>query len=123
MPAATILIADDDITLTEILKTKFSNGGFKVFVANNSTDAEKIMIEKKPQVTILDIMMPKKSGLEVLDDIRHNPQTKDLAVFILSNLNQKQDKDRAYALGVKDYIVKVDFSLDELFEKIAKSLI
>lgn len=117
-----ILIADDDTSLVEILKTKFSSLGHTVLVAHNGEEAEKTMIEQKPDVSIVDIMMPKKSGLELLQDIRNNPETKNLAVFILSNLSQPKDQERAKALGVEEYIVKVNLSLDQIVEKVDNCL-
>lgn len=118
MPAGTILIADDDVNLSEILKIQFSSLGYTIFIAHNGEEAEKIMLEQKPDVTILDIIMPKKNGIEVLEDIRNNPATKDLTVFVLSNLSQKKDEDRVNALGVREYILKINLSLDQIVEKV-----
>lgn len=119
---AIILIAEDDVNLSEILKSKLVSLGYDVFTAHNGEEAEKLITEKNPDLALLDIMMPKKSGLEVLESVVKNPKTKDIAAFMLSNLGQKKDIDKATSLGAKDYIVKANSSLAEIVQKMDQYL-
>lgn len=118
MPQATVLIAEDDANLAEILKTKLSALGYNVFVAHEGDETEKLMMEQKPDLSLLDIMMPKKSGLEVLESISKLPDAKEMPVMMMSNLGQKKDIDKADSLGAKDYIVKANSSLADIVKKI-----
>lgn len=118
MPQATILIAEDDVNLSDILKTKLSALGHNVLVAHDGEEAEKFIVDQKPDLSLLDIMMPKKSGLDVLETVAQKPETKDLAMMMLSNLAQKKDIDRAQTIGAKEYIVKANTSLAEIVQKL-----
>ena len=118
MPQATILIAEDDVNLADILKAKLAALGYNVLVAHDGEAAEQFIMKDQPDLSLLDIMMPKKSGLEVLESVSQKPEMKSLAVMMLSNLAQKQDIDKAQTMGAKEYIVKANTSLAEIVQKL-----
>jgi len=122
MSQATILIAEDDVNLSEILKTNLVSLGYSVLSAHDGEEAEKLIFANSPDLSLLDIMMPKKSGIEVLEAMKNNPATKDLAAMMLSNLGQKADLDKCKALGAKDYLIKANVSLSEIVKKIDEYL-
>lgn len=86
---ARILIAEDDVNLSSILGSKLGSLNYEVFTVSDGEAAEKLILEKTPDIGLLDIMMPKKSGLEVLESVMKNPKGKETAFFMLSNLGQK----------------------------------
>ncbi|MFA6521578.1 MAG: response regulator [Candidatus Gracilibacteria bacterium] len=122
MSQATILIAEDDVNLSEILKTNLVSLGYSVLSAHDGEEAEKLIFANSPDLSLLDIMMPKKSGIEVLEAMKNNPATKDLAAMMLSNLGQKADLDKCKELGAKDYLIKANVSLSDIVKKIDEYL-
>ena len=81
-----------------------------------------LAVSEKPDLIILDMILPKMNGFEVLQELKNNPKTKNIPVVILSNLGQESDVDRAMSLGAVDYLIKTDFSINEVVEKISKYL-
>lgn len=117
-----VLIAEDDIQLVDMYKRKFDLEGF---VTETAEDGEKA-IEKiksfKPNLTLLDIMMPKVDGLEVLKKIREDEETKDMLVVMLTNLSSESVAEQIYKLGATDYIVKADFTPLEVANRVKEIL-
>jgi len=96
---------------------KLSKEGYDtVFAVNGEEGIEKITIEK-PDLIILDLMVPKKDGFAVLEEIKKNPDLAKIPVLVLSNLGQQSDKDRAIALGANEYMVKVNYSMQEVVDR------
>ncbi|MBI5078336.1 MAG: response regulator [Candidatus Yonathbacteria bacterium] len=115
-----ILIIEDDEHISKIYDLKFSKEGYKtIFVTNGEEGMEKIITEK-PDLVILDLMLPKKDGFMVLEEVKKNPEFAKIPILVLSNLGQKIDQDRALALGAKEYLVKVEYSMQEVVDR-AKS--
>lgn len=115
-----ILIVEDDIFLVDLYRTKFELEGFKVYLAY---DGEKgwIMAKKhKPRVILLDLILPKMSGFEVLDKIKTDQQTKTIPVILLTNLSQQADVDKGLKMGANDYLIKAHFMPSEVVAKIKK---
>lgn len=117
-----ILVAEDDKFYGNIYKTKLTKEGYDVLVAANGVEAMKAMHEKKPDILILDLIMPLKDGFEVLKEVRSDPKLKDLKVLALSNLGQEEDKKRVTELGVLEYLIKTNLSIQEVTAKIKKHL-
>lgn len=121
-PTHTILIAEDDAFLSRVLIDKLEKEKFTVIHATDGDDALKKMSENPVQLAILDIIMPKKTGFDVIDEMKKNPATATIPVIILSNLGQESDKQRAIEKGVVGYFVKSEISLVSVVEKIRASL-
>lgn len=117
-----VLIIEDDEQVARVYTIKLKQEGIETSVAvDGETGLEKI-ISEKPNLVLLDLMLPKKDGFWVLEEIVKKPELKKIPVVVLSNLGQEQDKEQALKLGVKDYLVKADISIKEVVEKIKKYL-
>ena len=92
--------------LSGVYKSRLEMEGFDVRDVNNGENALVSVLEFKPDLVLLDAMMPKISGFDVLDILRNNAETKDVRVIMLTALSQPKDKERAESLGVNDYLVK-----------------
>ena len=113
-----ILVAEDDMFLANAYKAKLSKVGFDLDIAADGEETMQKIKTYKPDILLLDLMMPKKDGFSVLEDIRKDPVFKSLPIVVASNLGQKEDIDRAMSLGADGYIVKSNLSLSELVDKI-----
>ncbi len=121
-PTHTILIAEDDDFLSRVLVDKLEKEKFTVIHALDGEDALKKMSETPVSLVILDIIMPKKTGFDVIDEMKKNPAMQNIPIIILSNLGQESDKKRAMEKGVLDYFVKSQTSMATVVEKIRASL-
>lgn len=112
-----ILIAEDEKPLRDTLTSKLKDANYEVVEAKNGHEVlEKIKIEK-PDLILLDIVMPEKNGFEILEDLRIKQNDKT-PVIVLSNLEEKEDVERGKNLGISEYITKSDISLNDLVVKI-----
>ena len=110
-----LLIIEDDKTLSLVLQRKFSDENFKVSLATTGEEAlAAVKGENKPDLALLDILLPGLDGFEVLKRIKEDPATKDIRVIILSNLGQKEEVERGIKLGAEKYMVKLSHSLNEV---------
>ena len=119
--AKPILIVDDDKFLLDMYAIKFNEKGFDVHTAMSGDEAlEKLKADEfKPLVVLLDIVMPGKSGFEVLEEVRKNKVVSDeTTIIILSNLGQKEDIDKGLTLGADGYIVKASATPSEVVVKV-----
>jgi DNA-binding response OmpR family regulator len=121
----TILLVEDDPFLSSILQLKLDKENFKTIRAADGEEALNLLIEQgiKPDAILLDLILPKKNGFEVLETIRQDPTLEKLPVIIISNLGQPSDIDRGKALGVIDYFVKAKLSVDELVNKVKEEIV
>ena len=117
-----ILLVEDDRFLIKAVYTKLTQKGFEVVLANDGDEAISKAKTEKPEIVLLDMVLPKKSGFEVLRELKGNPETASIPVFILSNLAQDQDIQEGKALGAEDYIVKSNTSLSAIVDKVANFL-
>lgn len=120
--AQKILIVEDDPFLSSLLKTRLTREGFETVRAADGEQALAMLKEQKPSLMLLDLILPKKSGFEVLEAARADAETKSMPVIIISNLGQDDDIRRGRELGVLDYIVKARISLDDLVKKVHTAL-
>lgn len=104
----TILIADDDPTIRDLYCVELEKGGYIIKQASDGLEVLEIVKQKKPDLILLDIMMPRKSGLDVLADLKQDPNLMNIPVFILSVLSETDDKARGLALGAIKYIAKAE---------------
>ena len=116
----TILLVEDDPFLSSILQLKLDKENFKTIRAADGEEALNLLTEQgvKPDAILLDLILPKKNGFEVLESIRQEPTLEKLPVIIISNLGQPSDIERGKALGVIDYFVKARLSVDDLVNRI-----
>ena len=117
-----ILLIEDDIFLSSLLKNRFQKEGLDIQLVGDGTEAMKAVKDQKPDLILLDIILPGKSGFEVLEEMRLDPHTARIPVMIISNLGQESDVEKGKELGVVDYLVKSRVSIDFLVEK-AKELL
>lgn len=117
-----ILIVEDDEFLADIYKTKFELEGFKVTIATDGERGLKAIQNKKPDLVLLDILLPKMDGFAILQTIKKDPETKKIPVILLTNLGQKEDVQKGLNLGAADYLIKAHFNPAETVEKVKKIL-
>ncbi len=115
-----ILVAEDDKFLMKIYQTKLAKEGFNVLAAHDGEEALKITETQTPKLILLDLIMPKKTGFEVLAELKKNPKTAGIPVLIFSNLGQNSDVEKGLQLGAADYVIKSNLSITEVIEKIRK---
>lgn len=118
-----ILLVEDEETLQKTLGTSLKSVGFEVLSALDGEAGLAIAREQKPDLILLDLILPKKDGFEVFQGLKDNPETESIPVIILTNLEQMQDVERAMSLGAKTYLVKANYSLGEVVEKVKKALL
>ncbi len=117
-----VLVVEDDKFLRELLVRKLFSEGFATESAIDSVSAFEILSKQKPQIILLDLILPGEDGFSILEKIKKDSNLANIPVIILSNLGQQEDIDRAMALGAMDFMVKANFTLDEIVEKVTKAL-
>lgn len=117
-----ILLVEDDIALASVYRSRLELEGFDVCEANNGEDALSLAVSEHPDLVLLDVMMPKISGFDVLDILRNTPETTNIRVIMLTALSQPKDKERAEQLGVDDYLVKSQVVIDDVIERVRHHL-
>jgi DNA-binding response OmpR family regulator len=120
--AKKVMLVEDDRFLSSLIKARLEKDGFGVVQAFDGEQAIQALNADRPSLVILDLIMPKTNGFEVLKTISLTPGLSDTPVIIVSNLAQDSDIEKARQLGAKEYFVKVKISIDDLVDKI-KSLV
>lgn len=121
-PLKKILLVEDDNNLAQVYSTRLIAEGFDVKRVADGEAALSTAIEYKPNLLVLDVMMPKVSGFDVLDILRNTPETANLKIIILSARGQDADRQRASDLGVNDYLVKSQVVMDDIVKRIREQL-
>jgi len=117
-----VLLVEDDPFLSNILMMKLQKEGLNVIHAVDGDDALTKLNEGDYEMVLLDLILPKKNGFEVLETMRQDSRFENTPVIIVSNLGQDSDMEKARSLGVIDYIVKEKLSIDELVSKVKSQL-
>jgi len=117
-----ILLVEDDEGLAQVYVARLEAEGFIIKHVPNGEDALSAAIEFKPDLILLDVMMPKISGFDVLDILRNTPETTNIRIIMLTALSQPKDKQRAEELGVDDYLVKSQVVIADVVERIKHHL-
>lgn len=117
-----ILFVEDDDALASVYLVRLEAEGFEVKRVVNGEDALATAVSFKPDLVLLDVMMPKISGFDVLDILRNTPETANLKVVMLTALSQDADKKRAQDLGVDDYLVKSQVVITDVIDRIKRHL-
>ena len=122
MPKTKILIIEDDQSLVKIIGEALGAEKFTVILALEADEGLDKAILEQPTLIVLDILLPGKSGFECLKKLKENQKTKDIPVIILSNLGQSEEIREGLSLGAVDYLVKADFAINKVVQKIFKHL-
>jgi DNA-binding response OmpR family regulator len=117
-----ILLVEDDNALAEVYKSRLEIEGFDVNRVANGELALSTAVEFKPDLIVLDAMMPKINGFDVLDILRNTPETTNVRVIMLTALSQLKDKERAKELGADDYLVKSQVVISDVVDRIKHHL-
>lgn len=112
-----VLIIEDEIILSKVLKDKFKEHGWNVKVAFDGIEGLHVLKNGSFDVVLLDLLLPKKDGFEVLKEIRADKNHKNLPVLVISNLGSRDDIQEAMRLGATDYFVKTQHSLNDIVKK------
>jgi DNA-binding response OmpR family regulator len=117
-----VLVVEDDEFYSDIYKRKFALEKISAAVVSNGTAALESARTKKPNLVLLDAILPGKDGFEILQDFKADAALKDIKIIMLSNLSQDEDIQRAKKLGAVDYIVKANIPIGEIIERVKKEL-
>ncbi len=117
-----ILLVEDDEALANVYKSRLDIEGFDTKWVANGEDALAAALEFRPELVLLDVMMPKISGFDVLDILRNTPEIANIHVIMLTALSQPKDKERAENLGVDDYLVKSQVVIGDVIERVRHHL-
>jgi len=118
-----ILIIDDETVLLELLSSKMRQSGFIAIEARDGDEGLQKALSEHPDLILLDIIMPKMDGVTMLKKLREDPWGKNVLVVVLTNLNTAESVEKSLANGVYDYLVKIDYTLDELVEIVKKRIV
>ncbi|MFW5888296.1 MAG: response regulator transcription factor [Patescibacteria group bacterium] len=117
-----ILLIEDDEVLSGMYKMKMKQEGYDVVLADNGENGLEKAKTDKPDIILLDLILPQKDGYQVLEELKQSKETKDIKVFILSNLGQNGEIKKGKEMGAEDYFIKADLTPGQLVEKIKKRL-
>lgn len=112
-----ILVVDDEEHIAELISYNITSNGYKVITANNGNDAVKLAVEEKPNLILLDLMIPGKDGYDVCKDVRSNSEIRNTPIIMLTAKSEELDKILGLELGADDYITK-PFSVRELLARV-----
>ncbi len=117
-----ILIVEDEDIIVDLLQKKLSQEGYEISIARDGESGLKTMRQAKPDLVLLDIIMPRMGGFEVLEEMRKDEALKKIPVIVVSNSGQPVEIDKAQALGAKDWLIKTEFDPKEVIEKVVKQI-
>lgn len=117
-----VLIVEDDEFISDVYQRKLLLEGFEVALAKDGEEALRTIRERRPDLVLLDIMIPLKDGFQVLSELRVDAGLSDIRVVVMSNLSQGKDIAHAKELGALDYIVKSNIALPDMVQRIRKAL-
>ncbi|MDO8436162.1 MAG: response regulator [bacterium] len=118
----TILFIEDEAALQKTLGEFLAREGYEMISALDGEIGFKLAKTKNPDLILLDLILPKKNGFEVLKELKENTKTSDIPVIVMTNLEAMESVDKALELGATTYLVKANYSLEEVLEKIKKVL-
>jgi CheY-like chemotaxis protein len=120
--ARRILLVEDDRFLRKAAETSLKRHGYHVVTASDGEEALRLVRTEKPELILLDLIIPKVQGFEVLRTLKADAQTASIPVIVLSNLSQEHDRDATLAAGAVAHLVKANISLDELVATVDRAL-
>ena len=120
--AKKILLVEDEEIILNLLQKKLSQEGYEVSVARDGDAGLRIMRQIKPDLILLDIVMPKMGGFEVMEEMGKEPELKKIPIIIVSNSGQPVELDKAKELGAKDWLIKTEFDPQEVVDKVVNQI-
>ena len=117
-----ILIIEDEETLLAMYRARFEKSGYEVFAVSNGRPGIEIAQREKPDLILLDILMPNQDGYEVIQILKKDPKTKKIPVLVFSNLAQPEEIEKGLKLGADDYVIKTDLTPTELLNKVERMI-
>ncbi len=120
--ARKILLVEDEEIMIGLLQRKLQQAGYQVSVAKNGEEGLEKMKEEKPDLILLDIIMPKMGGFEVMEEMNKDKKLKKIPVIIISNSGQPVEIGKAQELGAKDWLIKTQFDPQEVIDKVVKQI-
>lgn len=121
MPKKILLVEDEEIMIN-LLQKKLVQEGYEVLIARNGEEGLSMMKEVKPDIILLDIIMPKMSGFEVMEEMRKDTELKKIPIVVISNSGQPVELDKAKELGARDWLIKTEFDPQEVIEKVIRQI-
>lgn len=120
---AKILLAEDDKFISMAYQAGLESAEFEVLLASDGDEALNVIKKENVNLVLLDLMMPKKNGFEFLEEINKDESLKKIPVIVLSNLGQESDIKRCKELGAVDYLIKANFSMQEVVDRVKAHLL
>lgn len=120
--AKKILLIEDEEIMIDLLQKKLTKEGYEISVARDGEEGLKAMREVKPDLILLDIIMPKMGGFEVMEEMGKDKNLKDIPVIVISNSGQPVELDKAQKLGAKDWLIKTEFDPQEVINKVVQQI-
>jgi DNA-binding response OmpR family regulator len=117
-----ILIVEDEAMIADMYKLKMEETGFEVLLTDKGSEAINLAVKNKPNLILLDVIMPEIDGFAVLQELKLNEKSKSIPVFMLTNLGQESDIKKGKELGAHDYFIKSQHTPTQIIEKIKKFL-
>jgi len=117
-----ILLVENEEIMIGLLQKKLTNEGYEVSVARDGEEGLKAMREVRPDLVLLDIIMPKMGGFEVMEEMNKDKELKKIPVIVISNSGQPVELDKAQKLGAKDWLIKTEFDPQEVIDKVKKQV-
>ena len=113
-----ILLVEDDSILSRVIEEELESAGYKISQVKDGEEAVDLINKKRPDLVLLDILMPKMNGMEVLEHIKASTTTRNIPVIMLTVLSSDDDIKKALKLGAEDYIVKSQHAVGEIVDKV-----
>jgi len=113
-----VMIVEDDEYISKVYEIKFAKEGITISIARDGEEAVKKIADEVPDLILLDLMIPKKDGFAVLEEIKKKPKLAKIPVIVLSNLGQATDVERAQKLGASEFLIKVDHPIQDVIDKV-----
>ncbi len=120
--AKKVLIIEDEEVMINLLERKLSQEGYKVETARDGEEGLGKMKKEKPDLVLLDIIMPRKGGFEVMEEMQKDKELRDIPVIVISNSGQPVELDKAKELGAQDWLIKTEFDPQEVIEKVKNQI-
>lgn len=117
-----ILLIEDEQIIVDLLQRKLKDAGYEVIVTKDGQAGLEAIKRIKPDLVLLDVIMPKMGGFEVMEEVNKDQELKKIPVVIISNSGQPVELDRARELGVRDWLVKTEFDPQEVIDKVIKQI-
>ena len=117
-----ILIIEDEEIILDLMKRKLSQEGYEVLTAKDGEEGLNAMRQFKPELILLDVVMPKLGGFEVMEEMRKDEQLRRIPVIIISNSGQPVEIDKAKELGANNWLIKTEFDPQEVVDKVINQI-